>query len=462
MTQTRFWNSCSRTTIGAPSAFVTNAPSQTLPFLIQYLAARKGVYFMTRRSFLNQSSSAAGAAAAFQIIRPELVRGAGKERLRAGLIGCGGRGRQAVVDMLSGTQNIEFVAMADIFEDKLEGNLTWLRNRDPKIQDRIKVDAEHRFVGFEAYKKIINSDVDIVMLATPPGYRPEHFEAAINAKKHVFCEKPFGTDPVGVRRFMAAAKKSEELKLTVVTGAQRRFQTEYMQTVDKIKNGAIGDVVATYAYWVGTPVIQQKERDPKWGDMTWQHRNWYSYVWICGDQVVEQHLHNIDVICWVMGTHPVKVWASGGRAWRPASELYGNIYDHLSADFEFANGVHMSSYCRQYPGRDMFRSVSELVVGSKGRSNAQDMGPKGGSGYVNEHTALANSIRGDGPYINHAMAVAESTMTCIMARESAYSGLEITWDMIMKSKQDLQPKQFGYDVKMDIPPLPVPGQYKFI
>jgi predicted dehydrogenase len=267
------------------------------------------------------------------------------------------------------------------------------------------------------------------------------------------------------------------MKLTVVSGAQRRFDSNYTETVDRIKNGAIGDVVATYAYWVGTPVVQQRQgRDTKWGDMEWQHRNWYSYVWICGDQVVEQHLHNIDVCNWVMGTHPEKVVATGGAIWRPKNEVYGNIYDHISADFVYPNGVHMSSYCRQFPvneNRAIHQSVSELVVGTKGRSNCQDMGsgpktdvrtrrePKDNP-YVREHIAMVNSIRGDGPYINHAMAVAESTMTCIMARESAYSGQEVTWDMIMNSKQDLQPKAFGYDLKMEIPPLPVPGQYKFV
>lgn len=401
----------------------------------------------------------------FTIIKPELVRGAGKEKLTAGLIGCGGRGRQAVVDLLTGTENVEFVAMADVFEDKLEGNLAWLRDaaERPDIQDRLKVAPERRFVGFEAYKKVIASDVDIIMLCTPPGYRPEHFEAAIEAGKHVFCEKPFGTDPVGVQRFMAAARLSEQKKLTVVTGAQRRFNRQYVETVEKIHDGAIGDVAAAYAYWVGTPVIQQKAREAKWGDMEWQHRAWYSFVWICGDQVVEQHLHNIDVCNWVMGGHPVKVVASGGAAWRPKEEIYGNIFDHISADFEYANGVHMSSYCRQYPqDEEIHRNISELVVGTKGRSNCKDMGATGPRDYVAEHTALANSIRGDGPYINHAMVVAESTMTCIMARESAYSGQEITWDQIMASKLDLQPKAFDYKLDVDVPPLPVPGVYKFI
>ena len=181
---------------------------------------------ISRRNFFQTTGSAATAASAFLIVKPELVRGAGNERLRAGLIGCGGRGSQAVVDLLTGTENVDVVAMGDLFEDKLEGSLRgMLDEKKPTYKvtkDRVKVDAEHRFTGFDAYKKVIASDIDIVMLATPPGYRPEHFEAAVDAKKHVFCEKPFGTDPVGVRRFMDAAKKSEEMKLTVMSGAQRR------------------------------------------------------------------------------------------------------------------------------------------------------------------------------------------------------------------------------------------------
>ncbi len=420
---------------------------------------------ISRRSFLEKSKLAGAGAAAFTIIKPELVRGAGKEQLKAGLVGCGGRGTQAIVDMMRGTENVSIVAMGDLFEDKLEGSLAKVRGQKDydKYADRVKVDAEHRFVGFDAYKKVLASEIDIVMLATPPGYRPMHFEAAVEARKHVFCEKPFGTDPVGVRRFMAAAKKSEELKLTVMSGAQRRNDANYVETVKKIHDGAIGDVVATYAYWVGRPVIQQKDgRNPKWGDMTWEHRNWYSFVWICGDHIVEQHLHNIDVSNWVMGTHPIEVVSTGGAIWRPREELYGNIYDHFSSDFVYANGVRMSSYCRQFP-EPAAMNVSEMIVGSKGRSNAKDLGPNAKTvPYVAEHTAMAASIRGDGPYVNHGMTVAESTLTCIMGRESAYSGQKITWDQIMASQLDMQPKAFDYDLKMEPAPFPVPGTYKFV
>jgi predicted dehydrogenase len=415
-----------------------------------------GMNDVTRRAFLASSPAALQIAQAQQ--QPD-------RPLRAGLIGVGGRGRQAVNDLLTGAQNVEVVAMGDIFEDQLERNLKWLKEdkRNEQIASRVNVSAERRFTGFDAYRKVIASDVDIVMLCTPPGYRPMHFEAAVEAGKHVFCEKPFGTDPVGVRRFMAAAKKSEELKLTVVSGAQRRFNREYIETIDKIKGGVIGNIVATYAYWVGGPVIQQKERRQGWGEMEWRHRNWYSDVWLCGDQIVEQHLHNIDVICWLMGTHPISVVAYGGAAWRPRTEIYGGIYDHIAADFIFANGVRLSSYCRQFPDPKMYRNISEMVIGTTGRSNCHDLGTQGDlRDYIAEHTALVHSIRGTGPYVNHAMAVAESTMTCIMARESAYSGLEITWDMIMNSQLDRSPRNFGLKEPMPSTPLPVPGVYKFM
>ena len=429
---------------------------------------------LSRRHFIGAGASA------FTIIKPELVRGAGKEKLKAGLIGCGGRGTTATWDLLSGNQNVELVAMADLFEDHLEQSLATLR--DPKgklggvqdrgefpgIQDKIKVDPEHHFTGFDAYKKLLASDVDVVLLATPPGYRPIHFEAAVNAGKHVFTEKPIAVDPVGARRFLAAAEKAEQKKLTVVSGAQRHFFSEFVDTIHKIHDGAIGEIVAAYSWYLSRPVFHVPARDQKWADTEFQHRNWYSFVWICGDQMVEQHFHNLDTINWVMGTHPVKVVASGGAAWRPREEYYGNIYDHMSADFEYPNGVHFSSTCRQYPDK-CAQLIEDLVVGTKGRSNCRDMGGTTGKvnvwehkAYIQEHKALVNSIRGDGPYINHARMVAESTMTAIMARESAYSGQQITWDQIMASKLDLTPKALDLKAKMEVPPIPVPGVYKFI
>jgi predicted dehydrogenase len=434
---------------------------------------------ISRRSLL-------GGASAFTIVKPFQVRGAGKETLRAGLVGCGGRGTQAVVDMLTGNENVELVAMADIFEDHLASSLKSLA--DPKflalhagitverggqakqmtgeelaasILPRIKVDPDRRFTGFDGYKKLLASGIDVVMLTTPPGYRPMHFEAAVEAGKHIFAEKPIATDATGVRRFMAAARKSAEKKLTVMSGAQRHEDRPYVETIGKIRDGAIGDVVALNSWYLSGPVFHAQARDPKWGDMEWQHRNWYSFIWICGDQIVEQHFHNIDFMNWVMGTHPERVVASGGAAWRPRQPLYGNIYDHMVSDFTYANGVRLSSHCRQYQ-RGAFNNVSDLIVGTKGRSTGTDLGAKGINAQVQEHIDMVNSIQGRAPYVNQAMAIAESTLTCIMARESAYSGMAITWDQIMNSQQDLMPREFGMNVKMDEPPLPAPGTYKFV
>ncbi len=431
---------------------------------------------ITRRSLL-----AATAGATLTIIKPELVRGAGKERLKAGLVGCGGRGTGAIVDLLSGDPNVEVVAMGDTFGDKLEASVKNLndaqfvgrRSKDfapflnttpaelvASVQKRVKVTPENRFVGFDAYRKVIASGADIVMLCTPPGYRPLHFEAAVDAGKHIFSEKPIATDPVGVRRYMAACRKAEAKKLTVMSGAQRRSSQDYVETVRRIHDGQIGDITGLYARYLSRPVMHAKSRDPQWGDMEWQHRNWYAFVWICGDQIVEQHFHNIDNMNWVMNGHPVKVVASGGASWRTRDELYGNIYDHLTSEFTYANGVCLSSSCRQLPA-PTYTEVSDLVVGTKGRSNSRDLGTPGLNGQVQEHIEMLKSIRGEGPYINHGMAVAESTMTAIMAREAAYSGAEVTWEQVMASQQDLQPKEFGYQVKMAAVPIAVPGAYKF-
>jgi len=434
---------------------------------------------ISRRSLLTTAS-------AFTILQPQLVRGAGKETLRAGIVGCGGRGTQAVVDLLTGAENVELVAMADVFEDHLEGALANLRNpkfisrhagivverngeqKQMSAQDlaqsiapRIKVQPDAHFVGFDAYQKLVKSDLDIVMLTTPPGYRPMHFEAAVDAGKHVFTEKPIATDPTGVRRFLAAGRKAAEKKLTVMSGAQRHEDKPYVESVRKIHDGALGDIVALYAYYLSGPVFHAQARDAKWGDMEWEHRNWYSFLWLCGDQIVEQHFHNIDFMNWVMGGHPERVVASGGAAWRPRAALYGNIYDHMTSDFTYPNGVHLSSQCRQYP-KGVYYNVSDLIVGSKERSTGLDLGTTGISAYVQEHIDLVDSILGRRAYINQSIPIAESTLTCIMARESAYSGMAITWDQAMNSKQDLMPTAFGYDVKTDPTPLPVPGEYKFV
>lgn len=421
---------------------------------------------VSRRKFLG-GTTAAGAASAFQILKPQAVRAQSGEKLRIGLIGCGGRGTRGVNEAITGNPQYSLVAMADLFEDQMERSLRRLRDSDefkPEVRKQIQVEPTKRYLGFDAYKKLIDdSDVDVVFLHTPPGWRPEHFEYAVKAGKHIFSEKPVATDPVGCRRFMDAARESERKKLSVGMGAQRRSQKKYLEVVDKIHNGEFGEVLSLYANWMSRPVIKGKEFIDKADGLAWQHRAWYSHVWICGDQVVEQHLHNIDVCNWIMNDHPVSVIASGGAAWRPKnSKLYGNIYDHCHSNFVYRNGVRMTSACRQFPHDDAPRVVDERMVGSKGSYHFVNMRTDGLNPYVTEHTEMMKSINGDGPYINRALAVAESTMTAIMAREAAYSGVEVTWDMIMASKRSIVPTNPTLDGEFDVPPLPVPGEYKFI
>ncbi len=424
---------------------------------------------VTRRNFMQRSAgTAAATAAGLQIVRPQALRGDDGEKLSIGIVGCGGRGTRGVAEAIRGNPNYELHVMGDLFEDQLERSLRRLRDSDEfpaEVKQQIKVAPENRYLGYDAYKKVVDSGVDVVFLHTPPGWRPLHLEYAINANKHVFAEKPLATDMMGAQKVIRLAKESEQKKLTVMIGAQRRSQKEYVESVQRIQDGEIGDVVATYANWISGPVIKGADFQERLDQdsLAWQQRAWYSHVWICGDQIVEQHLHNIDVINWVLGdTHPVSVVASGGAVWRPREKLYGNIYDHVYADFEYADGVRMSSHCRQYPERKV-RRVNELVVGTRGRSTVRDLGtPSQTSPYVQEHIDMIKSINGSGPYKNQALAVAYSTMTAIMGRESAYAGIEVTWDMAMNSKQNLIPDNPSLDGKHDVPELPRPGEYEFI
>ena len=423
---------------------------------------------VSRRNFMTGSAqTAAATAVGLQIVRPETLKGQANEKLTIGIVGCGGRGTRGVAEAIRGNPSYELAVMGDLFEDQLERSLRRLRDSDefePEVKKQIQVAPENRYLGYDAYKKVVDSGVDVVFLHTPPGWRPLHFEYAIDAGKHVFAEKPLATDCMGAQKVIRLAKESERKKLTVMIGAQRRCQKEYVDSVRRIQDGEIGDVVATYANWVSGPVIKGADFQEKLEteSLAWQQRAWYSHVWICGDQIVEQHLHNIDVINWVMGdTHPESVVASGGAIWRPREKLYGNIYDHVYADFVYANGVRMSSHCRQYPERKV-RRVNELVVGTHGRSTVRDLGNPGKNPYVQEHIEMVASINGSGPYKNFALPVAYSTMTAIMGRESAYAGIELTWDMVMNSKQNLIPDNPSMDGKFDVPELPRPGEYEFV
>lgn len=400
----------------------------------------------TRRDFL-KTAALATAATAVPFVRTGEAQGA---PLKVGLIGCGGRGRGAANDAMQADKSVRITALADVFADRAKGFQDGLRQKGMNIPD------DKVFVGLDAYKKLVDTDVDYVILATPPGFRPMQFEAAVNAKKHVFTEKPVGTDVVGIRRFMEAAKKSEQLKLSVAAGTQRRHEKSYVETVKKIHDGAIGEVLAARAYWCGGPVIFMSSRPAGMSDLEWQLRNWYSFCWICGDNIVEQHVHNLDIINWVMKAHPIRVFASGGRAWKTNEEHLGNIWDNFSCDYEYPGGVHMVSMSRHWNNSD--GNVSEYVVGTKKGSNCADMGGGGANPYVQEHVDLIASIRRTGPYCNEAIQVAESTMTAIIGRESAYTGKKLNWDEFMKSDLDLMPKNLSFETGLPVAPVPVPGK----
>lgn len=409
----------------------------------------------TRREFLITSTAAAASFA--------LAQDSNSGTIRVGLIGCGGRGTGAAEDALQAAKmlkvNLEIVALADLFEDRLKGCRQYLA----KHKDAVKVTDDTCFVGFDAYQKLLKTDVTYVILATPPGFRPIHFEAAIEAGKHVFMEKPVAVDPVGVRRVLEAGKRARMKNLGVVAGTQRRHQKSYLETIQRIKDGAIGEIVAARCYW-NQGGLWARKREDGWTDMEWQCRNWLYFDWLSGDHIVEQHIHNIDVINWVVGGYPVKAVGVGGRQVR-TDALYGNIYDHFAIDFEYANGVHLLSMCRQQPGTENASNVSEAVVGTKGiadpggwirgqeewRFQGKQTNP-----YVQEHADLIQSIR-DGKPLNEAEQVASSTLTAIMGREAAYTGKVITWDEIYNSNLDLSPAkhEFGPNPAR---PVPVPGK----
>lgn len=402
----------------------------------------------SRRNFL-KTAALATAATAVPFIRTGEAQA---DPIKVGLIGCGGRGRGAAQNAMEADKAVKIIAVCDVFEDRAKNFQKQLNRRGAKIGDDMV------FSGVYGFKELLKTDADYVILATPPGFRAMQFEAAVNARKHIFTEKPAATDPAGIRQFMAAAKKSEQLKLSITAGTQRRHEKPYIDTVKKIQDGAIGEVRSARAYWCGGPVINMRSRPAGMGDLEWQVKNWYSHCWICGDNIVEQHVHNLDIINWIMGAHPVTVFSSGGRAWKPKEEYLGNIWDHFSCDYEYPNGVHMISMSRHWNRCD--GNVSEYVVGAKRGSNCHDMGGGGRapSSYVQEHIALIASMRGTGPYYNEAIQVAESTMTAIMGRESAYTGKKLRWDQFMKSDLDLLPKDFSPGAKIPVRDIPIPGR----
>jgi predicted dehydrogenase len=391
------------------------------------------------------------------------VHAAGSDAIRVGLIGCGGRGTGAADDVLSSAPGVTLVAMGDVFPDRLNASRDRLRQ---KFTDKIAVTADRSFTGFDAYKQVLASDINYVILATPPGFRPTHLKAAVAAGKNIFTEKPVGVDGPGIRTVLALYDEAKAKGLGIVAGTQRRHQTGYLETMRRIHDGAIGSIVSTRCYW-NQGSLWKKDRQPDWSDMEWQLRNWLYFTWLSGDHIVEQHVHNIDVVNWAMQAHPVRAVGLGGRQVRTGPE-WGHIFDHFAIDYEYENGTRLMSMCRQIEGCE--KNVSEALVGEKGSCSCQaDNGKyeiKGARAwrftgedskpYVQEHTDFIASLRAGKP-LNELKTVAESTLTAIMGRMSAYTGKAVTWDQALNSQEELLPASVTFG-PIATPPVAVPGQ----
>jgi predicted dehydrogenase len=413
---------------------------------------------LSRRDFIKSSAVTAAAIASSGLTG---AYAASSDRIRVGLVGCGGRGTGAASDCIRSSENVELVAMGDLFKDRLDGSKGYMK----QLGDRNKVTDDRCFVGWDAYQKVIGSDVDLVILATPPGFRPMHLRAAIEAGKHVFMEKPVAVDPAGVRSVLESAEMAKKKKLGIVAGTQRRHQKSYIETMKRIHDGAIGELVAAQCYW-NQGGLWNHGRQSGWSDTEWQIRNWLYFAWLSGDHIVEQHVHNLDVINWAFNAHPVSCVGMGGRQAR-TDPAYGHIYDHFTIDYTYPNGVHAMSMCRQIDGTAS--NVSEHVVGTLGDSdpqgtirgkNAWRHEGRGTNPYVQEHTDLIASIRAGQP-LNEGQRIAESTLTAVMGRMSAYTGQEVTWEQALNSKLDLMPQQLAFG-PLPVDPVAVPGRTRLV
>jgi len=414
----------------------------------------------TRREFIRTSTTAVVAGTLASTVKIPGAFAAGTDEIRVGVIGCGGRGTGAIENVLNAAPGVRLVAMGDLFPDRLTESLENLK----KLGDKVAIPKERQFSGWDAYQKVLASDANYVILATPPGFRPIHLQAAISAGKHVFTEKPVAVDAAGYKAVVAAAELAKQKSLGVAAGTQRRHHAAYREAMKRLHDGAIGDVVGIRAYW-NQGGLWNKPRQQSWTDMEYQLRNWLYYTWLSGDHMVEQHVHNIDVGNWGMSGIPVRAFGVGGRQARTAPE-YGHIYDHFALEFEYPSGVRMQSMCRQIPGTPGL--VAEAFVGTKGTMDTQDgrryeiSGPnawKWSGEYTNpyqqEHTDLIESIRAGSP-INELKQVADTTLTAICGREAAYTGKVVTFEQYLASDQNLSPAKLEFG-PIPTPPVAVPG-----
>ena len=432
----------------------------------------------TRRDFLKTSAlTGVGAALVVPTGFSSSLFAGGDDTVKVGLIGCGGRGTGAAGQALSTNGNVKLTAVGDAFPENARGVIDAVKGGLGAKADRVQVKPENIFDGLDAYQKVIDSGVDLVILATPPGFRPIHFEYAVKAGKHVFMEKPVAVDAPGVRQVIEANKLAREKKLKVGVGLQRHHQAGYLETIKRIKDGAIGDIVAMRAYWNGGGVWDpRKTREQCKTEMEYQVLNWYYYNWLSGDHICEQHIHNLDVCNWVAGgkdheaAYPVKANGMGGRQVR-TDKKYGEIFDHHFVEYEYANGSRLYSQCRHIRG--CWDNVSEFVHGTKGSSNPGgsiqsadgnwNYSERQKDPYQVEHDDLFAAIRKGAEY-NEADNGAYSSMTSILGRLCTYSGKEIAWDDAIKSNVSLAPKSYAWDAETPVKanadgvyPIAVPG-----
>jgi predicted dehydrogenase len=381
-----------------------------------------------------------------------------------GLIGCGGRGTGALSDVLKAAEGVKLAAMGDLFKDRLEQSRKSIAKQ---LGDLPGVPDDRCFSGFDAFEKVLATDANYIILATPPGFRPQHLKAAVAAGKHVFTEKPVAVDGAGIRQCLAVYEQAKSKGLAIAAGTQRRHQTGYVETIKRIHDGAIGEIVAARCYW-NQGSLWKRDRQKEWTDLEWQLRNWLYFTWLSGDHIVEQHVHNLDVINWAMRAHPVRAVGMGGRQSR-TDPAYGHIFDHFAIDYEYENGVHLMSMCRQVDGCE--KSVSEALTGAKGSCQAHRYSIAGATQwrlareqdnqpYVQEHTDLIASIRAGKP-MNELKTVAESTLTAIMGRMSAYTGKAVTWEQALNSKEKLAPEKLAWG-PIPVPPVAIPGSTELI
>lgn len=423
----------------------------------------------SRREFLETSTAAvAGSLAAMAI--PRAVHAAGSEVLKVGLVGCGGRGSGAASQALQADSQAKLWAMADVFEDRLDLSLNSLQKIEA-VAGKLDVPPERRFIGFDAYQKVIEA-CDVVLLCTPPHFRPQHLAAAVAAGKHVFAEKPVAVDAPGVRRVLQICEEAKQNNVSIVSGLCLRYDWRFQETVKRLQEGQIGKIHTLQAndYRGG---IWVKPRQPEWSDMTWQMRNWYYFTWLSGDFNVEQHVHYLDVCSWIKDAYPVKAVGLGGRQVRSGAE-YGQIYDHFSVVYEYEDGAKLFSNCRQMANcsNDMSchaagtKGVARLGERRRGMQIVSDAGEWRYEGeennlYQTEHDELFASIRNGRP-LNNGQYMANSTLLAIMGRMAAYTGQAITWEMALNSQEDLSPPAYDWDVKLEVPPVAMPGVTKFV